>query len=211
MKNQKKMFLDIETIPAAGSDLPKLKDLYDKKKKKYEMNGQKYTKKFKDFVEITNFSGTFGQILCLCYAINDEEVQCLSGKEVNILREFWKLAQDTDVFIGHNVMDFDLRFIYQRSIILGMKPTKDLSFARYRSYPIFDTLREWQKWNMGSSGYDSLDALAQAMDIPSPKEGIDGSQVYKFYQDGKTKEIYEYCKRDVETTRLVYKRIVFEK
>lgn len=208
---KRKMFLDIETIPAAGSDLPKLKDLYDKKKKKYEFSGQKYTKKFKDFVESTNFSGTFGQILCLCYAINDDEVKCLSGKEINILRDFWNLAQDVDIFVGHNVMDFDLRFIYQRSIIMGIKPTKELSFARYRNYPIFDTLREWQKWNMSSNGYDSLDALAQAMDIPSPKEGIDGSQVYKFYQMGKTQEICDYCMRDVETTRKVYKKMTFEK
>lgn len=209
--HKRKMFLDIETIPAAGSDLPKLKDLYDKKKKKYELAGTKYTKKFKDFVETTNFSGSFGQILCLCYAIDDEEVECLSGKEVNILKDFWEIARNVDIFVGHNVMDFDLRFIYQRSIIFGVKPTKNLSFARYRNDPIFDTLREWQKWNIGNGGYDSLDALAQAMDIPSPKEGIDGSQVYKFYQDGKSKEIYEYCKRDVETTRKVYKKITFEK
>ena len=108
-------------------------------------------------------------------------------------------------------MDFDLRFIYQRSIILQIKPTKELSFARYRNYPIYDTLREWQKWHMSSNGYDSLDALAQAMDIPSPKDNIDGSQVYAYYQAGKLKEIYEYCKRDVDTTRRVYKKMIFEK
>lgn len=205
----RRMFLDIETIPAPGSDLVKLKDLYESKKKKYEAREQKYSKKFQDFVEETNFSGSFGQILCLAYAINDEEVKILTGKEVNILKEFWQLAKNVDVFIGHNVMDFDLKFILQRSVIFQIKPTKELSFARYRSYPIYDTLREWQHWG-GGNGLDSLDALAKALDLPTSKKGIDGSMVYKFYQADKLEEIYTYCKADVTLTRKVYKRMVFE-
>ena len=38
----KKMYLEIETIPASGSELNKLKDLYESKKKKYEGFGKKY-------------------------------------------------------------------------------------------------------------------------------------------------------------------------
>ena len=210
MQYYKKMFLDIETIPAAGSDLVKLKDIYESKKKKYSLKGAKYSKKFQDFFEETNFSGSFGQILCLAYAINDEETQILTGKEVNILKNFWDIAKDVHIFIGHNVMDFDLRFIYQRSVVLQTKPTKELSFARYRSNPIFDTLREWQHWG-GGNGFDSLDALAKALDLPTSKQGIDGSQVYNFYQAGKLEEIYKYCKADVDLTRKVYKRMTFEK
>lgn len=205
-----KMYLDIETIPASGSELNKLKELYESKKKKYENSGQKYSKKFQQFYEETNFSGSFGQILCLAYAIDDEPTQILTGKEDNILREFWRLAKDVDIFIGHNVMDFDLRFLYQRSVVHQVKPTKELSFARYRSYPIYDTLREWQHWSSGG-GLDSLDALAKALDLPTSKKGIDGSQVYKFYQDGKLEEIYTYCKADVELNRKIYKRMIFEK
>lgn len=206
-----KMFLDIETIPATGSDINKLKELYESKKKKYHRNGHSYSKKFQDFFEATNFTGAFGQILCLAYAINEDETQVITGKEVNILKEFWEIAKNVDLFIGHNVMDFDLRFIMQRSRVLQVKPTKKLSFARYRDFPIYDTLREWQNWNMGNSGYDSLDALAKAFDLPTSKKGIDGSQVYKFYQDGKLEQIFTYCKDDVDLTRKVYKRLTFEK
>ena len=49
-----------------------------------------------------------------------------------------------------------------------------------------------------------------ALGIPSPKDGIDGSQVAAFHAAGKDDEIVEYCKRDVETTRDVYKRMIFE-
>ena len=110
--------------------------------------------------------------------------------------------------ITHNVMDFDLRFIYQRSIVHNVQPSIELNFARYRNFPIFDTMREWSKWSMGSVG---LETLALALDIPSPKDdGIDGSQVWEFFQKGKVKEILEYCKRDVDTTREVYKKMTFQ-
>ena len=110
-------------------------------------------------------------------------------------------------FIGHNVMDFDLRFIYQRSIIHRVKPAYELNFARYRNYPIYDTMKEWVKWSNSAVG---LEKIALALGIPTPKDGIDGSQVYEFYKQGKANDILEYCKRDVEATRSVFKRMNFE-
>jgi predicted PolB exonuclease-like 3'-5' exonuclease len=126
-----------------------------------------------------------------------------------MLAKFWDLANDVYLFIGHNIIDFDMRFIVQRSVVNGVRPSwdeRDLSFARYRSAPMFDTMREWTKWSMNNVG---LEHLALALGIPSPKDGIDGSQVYDFWKKGKVKEILEYCKRDVETTREVYKKIAF--
>ena len=141
-----------------------------------------------------------------------------------MLEDFWDMAANIDLFIGHNIMEFDLKFIMQRSIILGVKPSwnkyeepgkkpwemgKFLSFARYRNCPIFDTMCEWNNWGR-STGGSNLEHIALAMGIPTPKEGIDGSQVWNFFKAGKVKEIADYCKRDVETTRAVYKRMVFE-
>jgi predicted PolB exonuclease-like 3'-5' exonuclease len=106
-------------------------------------------------------------------------------------------------------MEFDFRFIYKRSIILGVQPSRDLNFARYRSNPIFDTMKEWEKW--GAQG-TSLHKLSIALGLASPKEeGIDGSKVYDYFLAGKGDEICEYCKRDVDATRRVYKRMIFEK
>ena len=68
-------------------------------------------------------------------------------------------------------------------------------------------MKEWAKWDtMNKVG---LEHIALALGIPSPKEGIDGSQVAQVYSEGGVEEICEYCKRDVETTRAVYKRMVF--
>ncbi|MDD5396904.1 MAG: ribonuclease H-like domain-containing protein [Candidatus Moranbacteria bacterium] len=213
-----KLFLDIETLPAEQSKIETLRHLFDKKNPQFDQE------KFDEFVSKTNFDGAFGRILCIGYAVDDEPAQNFynENNEKETLQQFWHLVDaissaprnpqypDYDLlFVGHNVMDFDLRFIYQRSIVLGVKPAYDLNFARYRSYPVFDTMKEWVKWANSSV---SLDYLAYALDVPSSKTGgIDGSQVAQFFADGKVNDILEYCKRDVETTRAVYRKMVFEK
>ncbi|MBU2028659.1 ribonuclease H-like domain-containing protein [Patescibacteria group bacterium] len=198
-----KLYLDIETIPAGEEHHGNLKMLHAKKEAKKEKGGED----FEQYLLKTSFDGSFGRIICIGYAIDNNPTECLCEEnEAEMLRKFWELARDADLFIGHNILDFDLRFIYQRSIVNKVLPSADLNFARYRNYPIYDTMREWVKWSMNSVG---LEHLALALGIPSPKDGIDGSQVFDFYQKGKIKEIAEYCQRDVETTRAVYKRMIF--
>lgn len=200
---RKILFLDIETLPAEQDKHEILKALHEKRKRKRGYDGIN----FEDFLAATTFDGAFGRILCLSYAINDGQVVCLSGDEKEILEKFWQVAKGTDLFVGHNILDFDLKFIWQRSVILGVKPSRDLSFARYRQEPVFDIMQEWTKWEYRSGV--SLDKLARALAIESPKKDIDGSKVYEYYKKGKLQEIYEYCNRDVEVTREIYKRITF--
>lgn len=219
----RKLYLDIETLPCDESSHETLRMLFEKK----HGNPEEAPEKFEEYCAKTSFDGCYGRLLCIGYAVDDEptKVFCNDGNEAETLKQFWNLVQDLQfsvpqqynsyrgdscnvLFIGHNVMDFDLRFLYQRSIVLGVKPSLDITFARYRSNPIYDTMKEWVKWSNNTVG---LEYLALALGIPSPKDGIDGSQVAAFYAAGKVDDICEYCKRDVETTRAVYKRMVFEK
>lgn len=202
----KKLFLDIETLPVEESKHYILKDIYEGKKEK----GKKVNDSFDEYLEKTNFDGSFGRILCISIAVNDEPVKCLYGEEKEILKNFWDIARDADLFIGHTIFDFDLRFIYQRSMISGVEPTKTkLSFARYRSDPIYDTMYEWSKWN--TQDKISLDKMAKAFGIKSSKEGgLDGSKVHEYYKKGRLQEIYDYCNADVEVTRAIYKKMTFE-
>lgn len=212
----RKIFLDIETVPAGEEQLPTLKKLFEKseakRRERAERSGPgragRYREMtFEDFHAGTTFSGAFGRTVCLAYAIDNGPIECLKGEEKEILEKFWELAKDVDLFVGHNILEFDLRFIFQRSVVLKIKPSKDISFAKYRNFPIFDTHQEWTKW--GRNG-ESLDALAHAFGLPSPKEELDGSKVWEYFKAGKIDEICDYCKRDVEVNREVYKRMVFE-
>jgi hypothetical protein len=46
-------------------------------------------------------------------------------------------------------------------------PSVELSFARYRSQPIFDTMHQWNKWSPRK--YVSLDRLAKILGLESSK------------------------------------------
>jgi 3'-5' exonuclease len=204
-----KLYLDIETLPAGEENHEALRFLHQKKKAKKKKECCEEQGDFEQYLLGTSFDGSFGRILCIGYAIDNNPAECLCNDkdEAQMLREFWEIAQEANLLIGHNIIDFDMRFIYQRSIINNVLPSLDLNFARYRSSPMYDTMKEWVKWSMGNVG---LEHLALSLGIPSPKDGIDGSQVYEFYKKGKIDEICEYCKRDVEATRAVYKRMTFQ-
>ena len=199
-----KMFLDIETIPADEKHKEDLLDIYTRKSEKAKVT----IGSFEEFLENTNFDGSFGRICCISYAIDDGPTQSLSGDEKQQLVDFWTAAKPVNLFVGFNIMEFDMRFIYQRSIILGVKPSQDLSFARYRNFPIYDVMKEWSKW---SNTNISLHALSKALGIPSSKEGeIEGKDVAKAYLDGRIKDICKYCEADVDVTRKIYRKITFE-
>ena len=164
-----------------------------------------------DLIKKLSLSAATAKILCLCYAIEPpmgSEVHVFEGEETEIIKNFWKLAMDCNLFVGHNILDFDLRFIYQRSIIHQIKPSRDLPFARFRNAPIFDTMQEWSKWGREHA---SLDLLSRTLSIPSPKETLDGSKVYPYYRAGKIADIVNYCKCDVDSVRQVYRRLTFSK
>ncbi len=193
------LYFDIETVPTDKS--LQENGLLDEQLKLDET----------EIIKKLSLSALTAKIICLCYAFEPSvsgTVEVLQGDETEILRGFWKIVPDCNLFVGHNILDFDMRFLYQRSVILQIKPSRDIPFARFRNAPIYDTMHEWSKWGREHA---SLDTLSKALDIPSPKEKLDGSKVYPYYRAGKIPEIVEYCKRDVESVRQVYKRLTFAK
>ena len=190
-------FFDIETIPteAAIREKPLLEV-------QLELDHEAVIKKL-------SLSAITARILCLGYAVEppgESPIHVIHGDERDILESFWRLAADIELFVGHNILDFDLRFIYQRSIIQRIRPSREIPFARNRSAPVYDTMHEWTRWGRDAI---SLDLLCRALGLESPKQMLDGSKVYPYYCDGKLAEICEYCQRDVETVRRVYRRMTF--
>lgn len=201
-----KLFFDIETLPAEAEKHEILKEIHRQKVE----DGKKVPETFEEYLEATNFDGAFGRICCISFATNDDPVKTFSGDETIMLRDFWEVAKNVQLFIGFNIMDFDLRFIYQRSTILNVQPSVNLNFARYRNNPIYDIMHEWSKWNMQNK--ISLDVLAKALGLPSSKGGeVEGKNVAQVFLDGRIEDICRYCEKDVELTRKIYKRMIYEK
>lgn len=197
---------DIETLPAGDEMLPVIEELYkDYMNKRY--SGPQ--KSYEEFLGSTALDGAFGRILCIGYAIDNEPVDIIyDEEEEKMLKEFWQKVEKADWIIGHNIVNFDLPFIMQRSVIKNVKPSREIKVLRYSHEPIFDTYMEWTMWSREHKP-GSLDRLAKALGYPTSKDEMCGSEVYDYYRAGKIKDILRYCQKDVDLTRKIYKRLVF--
>jgi len=126
--------------------------------------------------------------------------------EPDALNGFLKLMSDfdpaCDLIVGHNIIGFDLPFIFQRCLAnnIVVKPFVDLS--EFNVQGVYDTMRGW--W-LGSRNRVALDDVAWALGIESSKTSeVEGSRVFELYQAGKLAEIREYNLNDVRVTRKVY-------
>lgn len=123
---------------------------------------------------------------------------------LNLLRDF---DCDTDEIVGHNILAFDLPFIFQRCLINNIPVCPFIDLNNYNASGVFDTMRCW--WFGDRRGRVSLDDLAWALGIESSKtEAVEGSKVFELYQAGRLSEIRDYNLRDIRLTRKVYERMV---
>ncbi len=114
---------------------------------------------------------------------------------------------DTDELVGHNILSFDLPFIFQRCLVhcISAKPLVDL--REYNVRGVFDTMRAW--WLGDRRARVSLDDIAWALGIESSKTAeVEGSKVFDLYHAGRLADIREYNLNDVRLTRKVYERMV---
>lgn len=110
------------------------------------------------------------------------------------------------VFVGHNITGFDLRFLFQRAVVLGIKPPSIIPFnARPWDAHVFDTMIAWA----GIGNRVSLDNLCKALGIEG-KGSISGADVWPMIQQGRIVEVADYCKHDVEITREAFYRLSFQ-
>lgn len=114
---------------------------------------------------------------------------------------------DSDEIVGHNIVGFDLPFIFQRCLVNGLPARPFIDLGEYRVRGVFDTMRGW--WLGDRRSRVSLDDIAWALGIESSKTSeVEGSKVFDLYQAGKLAEIREYNLNDVRVTRKVYERMV---
>jgi predicted PolB exonuclease-like 3'-5' exonuclease len=130
--------------------------------------------------------------------------------EAEALRGFLKLMAnfdaETDDIVGHNVVAFDLPFIFQRCLVHGIPVPPFVNLAEYSVRGVFDTMRKW--WG-GARNHVSLDDVAWALGLTSSKtDEVEGSKVFDLYYAGRLKEIREYNLNDVRLTRKIYERMV---
>jgi 3'-5' exonuclease len=111
-------------------------------------------------------------------------------------------------FAGHNIKEFDIPFICRRLTVNKIAPLSCLQLNNLKPWEtnIVDTLN-W--WKFGDhKNYVSLELLAAVLDLPSPKNEMDGSQVKDvYYHEQNLAKIAEYCSGDVAVVAQVLLRL----
>ena len=130
--------------------------------------------------------------------------------ERRALHDFLDLMKDfdseSDELVGHNLIGFDLPFIFQRCLVQEMKVRPFVNLSDYSVRGVFDTMHHW--W-LGAKRNVSLDDIAWALGIESSKTSeVEGSKVFELYQSGRLELIREYNLNDVRVTRKIYERMV---
>ena len=161
----------------------------------------------------TSFDPAYGHIACIGWAYGDGGTHAITID--NLDREADELADFFDNinhaagihmvrWIGHYISGFDLRFLLNRAIVLGVKLPSPLILPRDIkpwSDQVFDTMTAWA----GAKGTISQDNLAKALGLAS-KGDFDGSMVAEAWAKGEHAKIAEYCRNDVETVRAIYRK-----
>ena len=201
--------VDIETSPTTNekviqrlADSVKAPGNYKKQESIDKWLDDNRESEAKKLIDKTALDGTYGSIRCIGYAIDQEDPIVIIGMPENeILSVFFGIISgNRGQLIGHNVKDFDLKFIMQRAIINSVVPPSVFGdYMKRYSDITYDTMTEW-------AGYGkriSLENLAQAL-VGRGKTG-NGADVFKMTDD----ECAKYCADDVILTRDVANKMMF--
>lgn len=210
--------LDIETLPTndekiAARIASKIKHPGNIKKAESiaKWEAEERPEAIRDAISKTGLNGAYGSVVCIGYKINDEPAECIhESSENETLLHFGDCLRSIEAHnvhpltvVGHNHVNFDLRFLFQRYCVNDIEKPPHMPFhAKQWDDRVFDTMAMWA----GPGNFVSLDDVCFALNIPG-KSDMDGSMVAEYHAQGRTAEIIQYCKNDVEKTYAVYQRL----
>ncbi|MFA6150406.1 MAG: 3'-5' exonuclease [Chitinophagaceae bacterium] len=216
------LFIDIETVPIQPklSDLSEnMQQLWIKKSKLLRTDKPEDADPAKLFEDRGGIFSEFSKVVCIgigsliqqekewvfrLKSLCESDEKILLNNFLSILERF-NSANKEMKFCGHNIKEFDLPFLCRRLIINGipLPPPLQLNNKKPWEIPHLDTLEMWKFGDY--KNYTSLALLAEVLNIPSPKNDIDGSMVGRvFWEEKDNERIAKYCMQDVLTTAKVF-------
>ena len=213
------LFLDIETVPETKyySDLSEDKHKLRDSKSKYQ---RKEDYSAEDFYDRAGIWAEFGKIICISVGYFTEvnsvrrfRVTSFYGDEHGLLLEFKALiethfSKPKHLLCAHNGKEFDFPFIARRMVIHKISLPLKLNLFGKKPWevPHLDTLELWKFGDF--KHYTSLKLLTSVLGIPSPKDDIDGSEIFRVYYEEKNVErIVTYCQKDTIAVAQVILRL----
>ncbi len=213
------LFLDIETVPEVQNyaDLDQAKQELWSLKSQYQRKDEFSAEEFYDRAGIW---AEFGKIICISVGyftiqgdLRNFRVTSFHGEESHILKSFKNLLlshfnASKYLLCAHNGKEFDFPYIARRMIINNIELPNKLNLFGKKPWevPHLDTLELWKFGDYKT--YTSLKLLTNVLGIPSPKDDIDGSQVYHVYYNLKAIDrIIDYCEKDTIAVAQIFLRL----
>ncbi|HMG93344.1 MAG TPA: 3'-5' exonuclease [Chryseolinea sp.] len=153
----------------------------------------------------------FGKIVCIAVGkfIETESGDLMlktktyaGDNEKDLLSDFKSMIEKMDAAVlklcSHNGKEFDFPYICRRMLVNGISLPAALNIMGKKPWDIqhLDTMEMWKFGDY--KHYTSLELLAAIFNIPTSKNGLDGSQVnVTYHRDNDLQRIKEYCVRDV--------------
>ncbi|MBO9591297.1 MAG: 3'-5' exonuclease [Niabella sp.] len=216
------LFLDIETVPqyASFSEVPEAwKHLWERKASTLLRNREEETPE--SVYERAGIYAEFGKIVCISCGV----VQGSTGQRKMIMKSFYGSdekqllqafsemlqkfsANEQKYLCAHNGKEFDFPYLCRRMLINGVPIPLLLNTAGKKPWEVshLDTMELWKFGDFKS--YTTLNLLAHALGVPTPKDDIDGSMVADvFYKEQQIERIVTYCQKDVITVAQIFLRM----
>jgi len=220
---KKIIFLDIETVAAVKSYSllsQRMKDLWTHKASLLKNEEKRSAEEL--FASRAGIYAEFGKVVAIVAGAVIEKnnattlrIKTLSNdNEKELLTDFKKLTESRGNYLlcAHNGKEFDFPYLCRRMLVHEIPLPKILELSGLKPWnnPHLDTL---ELWKFGDhKNYTSLDLMAALFDIPTSKEGMDGSMVNaEYYEKNNLEGIAKYCAADVVALAQVYLKLTAQK
>jgi len=202
------LFFDIETCgnyPDYATFMEKDPDGASIWEKKWNLYHKKeFTTAAESYQNRVSIYPEFGRIVCLSYGIHrngETTIKTISDEnENNMMKLIYQLFVHAGAKClrptGWNVKQFDIPWIQRKLMMHGIEIPDIIDTNEKKPWEVstFDLKQLWR----GFSTFDcTFEEATYAMNVPSPKDDIDGSQVHSEYWKGNIDRIKSYCEKDV--------------
>lgn len=203
------LVMDIETVSGQKSyeDLSdKWKLLWNKKASNIKSNEEDTPESLYSRAAIYSEFGKVISICCGMFTLKEGEwffkVKDFSGHDESVLLQDFAdmlnkhFSNGMYRFCTHNGREFDIPYLCRRMLVNRIKLPSMLDMSGLKPWEVqhIDTMDLWKFGDY--KAYTSLNLLAALLDIPSPKDDIDGSMVGSVYwEENDLERIVAYCKK----------------